>query len=61
MGQSTDPQNVKRHGDELEDALKKAADAGRDDDPGQIAADDAGGTRLAENLDDEGEAQAHPS
>lgn len=62
MGQSSDPQNVKRHGDELEEALRKAREAGeRDPDQADIAADDAGGTRLAEGLDDEEEAQAHPS
>jgi len=56
-----DPKNVKRHGDELEHALEEAAEAGRrDPDDADIAADDAGGTRLAEGLADE-EAQAHPS
>ncbi|HEX6860922.1 MAG TPA: hypothetical protein VF138_12085 [Caulobacteraceae bacterium] len=55
MARSQDPREP------LEEALKKASEAGRDDDPGEIAADDAGGTRLAEHLDDEGEAQAHPS
>lgn len=62
MGRRQDPENVKKHGDRLEEALQKAADAGRDQDEGEIAADDAGGTRLAQNLaDDEDEAQAHPS
>jgi len=63
MGQSSDPQNVKRHGDNLEHALEEAAEAGRrDPDEADIAADDAGGTRLAEGLDeDEDEPQAHPS
>lgn len=63
MGEVRDPENVKRHGDELEEALQKAREAGeRDPDEADIAADDAGGTRLAEGLDDaEDEAEAHPS
>ena len=62
MGQVRDP-NEKRHGDDLEHALKEAAQAGRaDPDEADIAADDAGGTRLAEGLADaEDETQAHPS
>lgn len=45
---------------ELEQALEEAADAGRrDPDEADIAADDAGGTRLAEALDDDG--PPHPS
>ena len=62
MGQVRDP-NEKRHGDDLEHALEEAAKAGRaDPDEAEIAADDAGGTRLAEALDDaEDETQAHPS
>jgi hypothetical protein len=48
--------------EELEEALKKASEAGRQDpDQADIAADDAGGTRLAEGLDAKGEAEAHPS
>lgn len=62
MGQARGPEDVKRHGDELEEALQKASDAARQDpDEANIAADDAGGTRLAETLDAEEEAQAHPS
>ena len=62
MGQVRDP-NEKRQGDDLEHALEEAAEAGRaDPDEADIAADDAGGTRLAEGLADaEDEAQAHPS
>ena len=60
MGQIRDP---KRQGDKLEHALEEAAKAGRaDPDEAEIAADDAGGTRLAEGLDEaEDETQAHPS
>jgi hypothetical protein len=47
--------------DELEHALEEAAEAGRrDPDDAEIAADDAGGTRLAEGLADD-EPEAHPS
>ena len=62
MGQVRDP-NEKRQGDDLEHALEEAAEAGRaDPDEADIAADDAGGTRLAEGLADaEDETQAHPS
>lgn len=64
MGQQQDP--AKKHGDDLEHVLKEAADAGRHPDEGEIAADDAGGTRLAQTLDgalgeDDDEPQAHPS
>ena len=60
MGQIRDP---KRQGDKLERALDEAARAGRaDPEEADIAADDAGGTRLAEGLAEaEDEAQAHPS
>ena len=52
MGQLRDP-NEKRQGDDLGHALEEAAQAARaDPDDADIAADDAGGTRLAEALDD---------
>ena len=61
MGQVRDP-NEKRHGDDLEHALEEAAKAGRaDPDEADIAADDSGGTRLAEAIEAEDEAEAHPS
>ena len=61
MGQVRDP-NEKRQGDDLEHALEEAAEAGRaDPDEADIAADDAGGTRLAEAIQAEEEAEAHPS
>jgi hypothetical protein len=47
--------------DDLAHALEEAAEAGgRDPDDADIAADDAGGTRLAEALDGD-EPEAHPS
>jgi hypothetical protein len=53
---------VRKPGDPLEDALDKAAEAGRrDPDDADIAADDAGGTRLAEAIEAEDESEAHPS
>jgi hypothetical protein len=63
MGQVRDP----KAGDDLQHALEAAAAAAEHDpDEADIAADDAGGTRLAETLGDddadaEDEAQAHPS
>jgi hypothetical protein len=55
MGQARKP------GD-LQHALEEAADAARrDPDEAEIAADDAGGTRLAEAIEAEEETQAHPS
>jgi len=61
MGQVRDP----KAGDDLQRGLEEAAAAAaHDPDEADIAADDAGGTRLAESLGDDGaeeEAQAHPS
>lgn len=48
--------------DELQHALEEgAAAAAHDPDEAEIAADDAGGTRLAEAIEAEEESQAHPS
>lgn len=58
MGQVRDPNGE----DDLQHVLEEgAAAAAHDPDEAQIAADDAGGTRLAEALEAEEEAQAHPS
>jgi len=61
MGQVRDP----KAGDDLQRALEVAAQAAEHDpDEAEIAADDAGGARLAESLghdDAEDEAEAHPS
>lgn len=58
MGQQREP----RDGDDLQRVLEEgAAAAAHDPDEAEIAADDAGGTRLAEAIEAEEEAQAHPS
>ena len=61
MGQIPEP---RRDGDDdLQRVLEEGAEAAtHDPDEAEIAADDAGGTRLAEGLADaEDETQAHPS
>ncbi|MGE5565828.1 MAG: hypothetical protein ACM3YN_06710 [Parcubacteria group bacterium] len=58
MGQARKPGEE----DDLQHALEEgAAAATHDPDEAEIAADDAGGTRLAEAIEAEEEAQAHPS
>ena len=58
MGQQRDP----AADDDLQHVLEEAAHAAtHDPDEAQIAADDAGGTRLAEAIQAEEEAEAHPS
>lgn len=58
MGQHRDP----REDGDLQHALEEAAKAAEHDpDEAEIAADDAGGTRLAEAIEAEEEAQTHPS
>lgn len=44
----TDQPGTEKAADELEAALKKAAQAGRNPENNEIAADDAGGSALAE-------------
>ena len=57
MGQARKPGD-----DDLQHVLEEgAAAAAHDPDEAEIAADDAGGTRLAEAMAAEEETQAHPS
>ena len=58
MGQARRP----GEGDDLQRVLEDGAKAAtHDPDEAEIAADDAGGTRLAEAIEAEEESQAHPS